>query len=78
MSNEWIKLSSGQLPEKKKGWQHSEQVLLHYPSIENDKVEGYGVGYYNYDPPFANAGFIDFHYYGRVPDAWMPIQTYTP
>ena len=69
----WIKPGES-LPPKKKGWNHSNQILLHYPGGE-DKVEKYGVGYYHYDPPFTVPQFVDFANYGRIPDLWTPIET---
>lgn len=51
MIDQWISVND-RLPEAKPGWNHSERVLLWYEGGEHN-VNQYGVGYYNYDPPFS-------------------------
>ncbi len=68
----WIDVNE-RLPEPKDGWDHSEQVLVHYNGIPNEKVEGYGISYFHYNPPFQESPrFIDFND-SREPTHWMPI-----
>jgi hypothetical protein len=60
------------LPPAKEGWNHSEQVLVHYEGGET-MVETFGVAYYHYNSPYAGSKWIDFHHMGRTPDRWQPI-----
>lgn len=70
---DWYKPEE-KLPPAKPGWQHSEQVLVHYEGGEVG-VETFGIAYYHYDSPYAGAKWIDFHHMGRTPDRWQPITT---
>jgi hypothetical protein len=70
--SQWINANE-RVPKAKKGWDHSERVLVHYDAIPNEKVEGYGIAYYHYKPPFKEQQcWIDFND-SRTPTHWMPI-----
>lgn len=73
---EWIRVQD-KLPPVKEGWSHSERVLVFYEGNEH-QVEDYGIAYYNYDPPYTPAMFIDFAKYGRQPKLWSPIEPPKP
>lgn len=73
MEKIWIDANNP--PKPKENWQHTEQCLVWYEAIENDKVEGFGISYYNYAPPFKGKGeWIDFAHYGRQPKYYQLIQ----
>lgn len=55
------------LPPKKDEWNHSERVVIKYWGGE------LGIGYYHYNPPYREPGFIDFFNVGLQPTHWLPI-----
>lgn len=68
-------LCSEVLPDKKPNWEHTEQCLVWYSSVEGGRTAGYGVAYYHYSPPFRDKGqWIDFAHYGQQPIVWQHIQ----
>ena len=67
-------LCSEVLPPPKAEYGYSEQCLVWYVGEPNVRVEGYGIAYYNYEPPFQTTGmWVDFAHYGRQPIAWKHI-----
>ena len=70
----WVAVSD-RLPERKEGWDHTEQCLVKYRATIHS-VENHGIAYYHYNPPYDNSGWIDFAHLGRTPIAWMPIPKY--
>ena len=62
-------------PPRKKGWNHSEQVLAFYQGNENHATT-YGIAYYHYDPPFERKPkWINFSGHGgnRRPTYWWHL-----
>ena len=60
-------------PPRKKGWQHSEQVLVFYEgNVELQTIDKFGIAYYHYDPPFSGPHWIDFSNTGE-PSLWWPL-----
>lgn len=71
---DWINVIDS-LPERKAEQEYSEECLVWYKGEPNARVEGYGIAYYHYTPPFKEKGtWVDFANYGRQPDFWKPIQ----
>jgi hypothetical protein len=62
------------LPQKKAGWDHSEQVLVYYEaSPEIGQTSKYSIAYYHYNPPFDGPHWTDFNTYGRIPSQWWEL-----
>lgn len=63
-------------PSRKKGWEHSEQVLVYYEAnAELNLTDRWGIAYYHYSPPFEEpAGWVDFCS-DRVPSYWWELPT---
>ena len=74
----WVAVEDGS-PPAKEGWNHSEPCLLRYAGSET-QVSKYSVGYFHYESAYAELepGWVDFNDLGRIPEAWMPIEPYTP
>lgn len=60
------------LPERKEGWNHTDEVLVWYEGGEQ-KMAKYGIAYYHYDPPHRDPEWVDFANLGRVPIMWKTI-----
>lgn len=60
------------LPERKEGWEHTDEVLVWYEGGER-KMAKYGIAYYHYRPPYRDPEWVDFANLGRVPIAWRPL-----
>jgi hypothetical protein len=67
--------SSSVTPPRKKGWNHSERVLVFYEGVpEAGTLERWSIAYYHYDPPFKNKPeWCDLYVTGRTPSAWWPL-----
>lgn len=61
------------LPPKKIGWEHSEQVLVYYTPVVDGPTSSFGIAYYHYAPPFADAYWADYKHPGRVPKYWWSL-----
>jgi hypothetical protein len=62
-------------PPAKKGWNHSDLVLVYYKSNpELNLTDEWSIAYYHYDPPFKNAPeWVDFRTDRDIPDYWWPL-----
>ena len=62
-------------PPAKKGWEHSEQVLVYYEAQPEAGLGGkFGIAYYHYFPPFKDAPeWVDFAHKGRAPKYWWDL-----
>lgn len=66
-----MRLTVQNIPGKKQGWEHSEQVLVWYPALpEANLTDRYSVAYYHYNPPFNGPNWVDFFNPGRIPERW--------
>lgn len=70
-NNNWISVDK-ELPTRKEGWNHTEQVALYYPASESN-ADFYGIGYYNFDPFYSGSNWVDFAHFGKIPSYWMPL-----
>lgn len=68
---EWVPVSE-RLPEAKKDFEHSEQVLVWYQPTAS-AVGNYGIAYYPYNSPYQGTKWIDFGHLGREPIYWRPL-----
>lgn len=68
---QWVRCDD-RLPERKKGWNHTDEVLVWYEGGEQ-KIAKYGIAYYHYDPPHRAPEWVDFANLGRVPWMWKAI-----
>lgn len=59
-------------PPAKKGWDHSERVLVYYPAIPERCLDAWGIAYYHYKPPFDGPNWVDFKH-DRMPARWWPL-----
>lgn len=60
-------------PPRKEGWDHTEQVTVHYPANPDLGLsEAWGVAYYHYKPAYGKPGWTDFNN-SRTPDLWWPL-----
>lgn len=68
-------LTEQETPPLKHGWEHSEQVLVWYPAVENRLSERYSIAYYHYQPPFDGPQWVDFSgtAQGRTPERWWNL-----
>jgi hypothetical protein len=64
---------SKELPPKKKGWNHSDRVLVYYEAVPDFSTERWGIAYYHYDPPFETKGkWVDWGNSG-TPKYWWEL-----
>lgn len=62
-------------PPRKKGWDHSERVLVYYAACpEAGMTDGFGIAYYHYNPPYHEPYWVDFND-DRQPVCWWPLPT---
>ena len=63
-------------PPAKKGWDHSERVLVWYAADpESDHTDTWSIAYYHYKPPYKDKpGWVDFSitHWGS-PTYWWPL-----
>lgn len=71
VATEWV-YCDDRLPERKEGWNHTDEVLVWYEGGEQ-KIAKYGIAYYHYDPPHRAPEWVDFANLGRVPWMWKAI-----
>lgn len=62
-------------PPAKKGWDHSERVLVYYPAApEMDRTDKWSIAYYHHNPPFEQKPhWVDFNTSRGAPDYWWPL-----
>lgn len=62
-------------PRAKKGWNHSEMVLVYYAADpEMDRISKWSIAYYHHSPPFdQKPHWVDFHSSRGAPDYWWPL-----
>lgn len=62
-------------PAAKKGWDHSEMVLVYYAADpEMDHTSAWSIAYYHHKPPFnEKPGWVDFSRSWGTPDYWWPL-----
>jgi len=63
-------------PPKKKGWDHSKQVLVYYAACPKERIlDKWGIAYYHYNPPFNGPQWVDFDNTDRIPAYWWELPT---
>jgi len=62
-------------PPAKKGWDHSERVLVYYPADpEMDRTDKWSIAYFHHNPPFEQKPhWVDFNTDRGAPDYWWPL-----
>lgn len=67
-------------PTAKKGWNHSEMVLVHYVADpEMDRTSAWSIAYYHHAPPFdEKPHWVDFSRSWGTPDYWWPLPELPP
>jgi hypothetical protein len=62
-------------PAAKKGWDHSEMVLVYYAAEpEMDHTSAWSIAYYHHKPPFdQKPHWVDFSRSWGTPDYWWPL-----
>lgn len=75
MSNESETRGGDHPPPPKKGWDHSERVLVYYPADpEMDRTDKWSIAYYHHNPPFEQKPhWVDFNTSRGAPDYWWPL-----
>jgi len=62
-------------PPAKKGWDHSEMVLVYYAADpEMDHTSAWSIAYFHHNPPFKEKPcWVDFTRSWGTPDYWWPL-----
>jgi len=62
-------------PPRKKGWDHSEMVLVYYAADpEMDHTSAWSIAYYHHKPSFREKPcWVDFSRSWGTPDYWWPL-----